>query len=62
MPEEAKKEKTVEITKEKFRDIVVDVMSHSKLADAAKNNPFMVLVVPVVAVEIERRLFGEEEE
>lgn len=62
MPEETKKEKTVEITKGKFRDIVVDVMSHGTLADATKSNPIMLLVVPIVAVALERRLFGEEEE
>lgn len=62
MPEEAKKEKTVEITRDKFRHIVVDVMSHGKLADAAKSDPFMLLIVPIVAVELERQLFGEEEE
>ena len=61
MPE-TKKEKTVEITRDKFREIVVDVMSHGKLADAAKGSPFMLLTVPIVGVELERRLFGEEEE
>lgn len=62
MPEEAKKEKTVEITREKFRNAVVDIMSHGKLADVTKSNPLMILMVPLVAVELERHLFGEEEE
>lgn len=62
MPEEIKKEKTVEITRDKFRSAVMEVMSHGKFADAMKESPIMLLVVPLVGSEIEQKLFGVEEE
>ena len=62
MPEETKKEKTVEITRDKFRSVVMEVMAHGKFADAMKESPIMLLVVPLVGSEIEQKLFGAEEE
>ena len=61
MPEETKKEKTVEITRDKFRSVVMEVMAHGKFADAMKESPIMLLLVPLVGKEIEDHLFGEEE-
>ena len=62
MAEEIKKEETIEITREKLRNVVVEVMTHGKFADAMKESPIMLLVVPIVGSEIEQRLFGKEDE
>lgn len=60
MPEETKKNETIQISREEFRKAVTDAMSHSEFAHAMKEQPVMLLVIPLVGMEIEKLIFDKE--
>ncbi len=52
---------TITITREELRDAVFDVMVNGDFADAVKDkSPIMLLAVPVIGFELEKKLFSEE--
>lgn len=51
-----------EITREKFREALIDVMNNGKTSEALKDEPILLLLIPLIGHEIEERLFVKETE